>query len=185
MYNFLAHLYNFPAQCTIFQHILYNFLAHLYNFPAQCTISQHTLYNFLIHYVQFPSTMYNFLAHLSVYYWSAVSFDSVFIIQKLKASLNKPGLSNSIIIVRSVYMGTKLNVSLQEVKVKSPCLAKEGIVPAPSIVITLHQLFPRQTLTEHRHTAAVKAHKKLQLPLCTTRSYKGVHHPAVCCKSRL
>ena len=76
-------------------------------------------------------------------------------------------LSNIIIILRSVYTGTKLNVSLPVAKVKSLRFAKEGIVTAPSIVITLYHLFPRQTVTARRHTAVVQAHNKVQLSLCT------------------
>jgi len=60
-------------------------------------------------------------------------------------------------------MGTKLNVSLQEVKVKSQCFAKAGNVLAPSIVITLDHLSPTQAVIAHRHTAAVQAHNKVQL----------------------
>jgi hypothetical protein len=70
-----------------------------------------------------------------------------------------------------MYMDTKLNVSLPVVKVKSLRFlrfAKEGIVLAPSIVITLHHLFPRQTVIVRRHTAVVQAHNKVQLSLWTS-----------------
>jgi len=110
------------------------------------------------------------------------------IIQKLKPPLNKPRLSN-IIISRYVYMGTKLNVSLQEVKVKSLCFAKEGNVLAPSIVITLDHLSPRQTDCSPTHCSssgtqqgtvisvhAMEVHKAVEVFIIPQSALRHIHN---------